>query len=386
MYKKMKTNEAKNIALSDSDSDLKLSHLTEYEVQGPFFETLKELGISLVVSREYEHFMVLLANNAEVPMQTALEIPHPSGMCYDSENSDLIVASTRTPHQIFRFRAIDTETFSSDIIPPNFKPTPGIMYMPYRSVLLPGDLYLHDVCLMQGELYATITGKNFLAKIDMNSGWERVWWPECVDELGKAGFDQNYLQFNSIAAGATPENSYYTSFSQETGGNKKPWEDGYGPKGRGVLFNGESRKSVIQGLTCPHSARFHQNKVWLCNSGYGSVGTLNPDEDLDPKERYQETLRVPGFTRGMSFHGDYGFVGLSKVISFYEPYAPGLVPEKSLCGVVIFNVVTGEEVARLYWPEGYQIYEVVVLPNISNAMLPMKKENDKFNWYLRYLG
>jgi len=383
MYRKIHTNEVRNVSLAqDKDGATDLAKLTAYETGGDFFGLLRSLGVSLMVSREYEHFLTTLGSLDGEPVTDAFEIPHPSGMCYDHQADEAIVTSTRTPHQVFFLKKAPHHAPLSDIVPEDYRPQPGTMFLPYKSLILPGGFYLHDIALIGRDIYGTVTGHNFLARLDRDGGWERVWWPKCVDGMGRAGFDQNYLQLNSMAAGDSPEDSFYTAFSDQTHG-VKPWKEGYGPKGKGVVFDGASRDVVCRGLTCPHSARFHDGRLWLCNSGYGEVGVVEPGQGL---RAFTPVYRCNGFTRGLWFQGGYGFVGLSRVIDFYEPYAPGLKPGESVCAVCVFDVATGQEVGRIWWPEGYQVYDVIVLPGVTDPRLPQKRAGDEFNQFLRYLG
>ncbi|WP_137045777.1 DUF4915 domain-containing protein [Pseudolabrys sp. FHR47] len=382
MHRKQYVQETRNLALSDP-SQTDIEPLLEAKVEGPFWDLLQQLDLSLAVSREYEHFITLLSGDGGKSHVTALELPHPSGMFYDTGTGELIVSSTRTPNQIFWLRPLGDRDFERDVVPADMTRPDGTVFMPYRSLLLPGTLYIHDIVVIGRDLFATVTGHNFLAKLDPLSGWERVWWPACVDGLGRASFDQNYLQLNSIACGASPETSYYTGFSDEVTG-AKPWKAGYGPKGKGVVFDGASRQVLLRGLTCPHSAKLRDGKLWLLNSGYGEVGYVDPHA---PPPRYEVVTRLPGFTRGLAFAGDYAFVGLSKVIDFYEPYAPGLKPKETICGIVALDLRTGQTVATLEWPPGYQIYDVQTMPHVAKPILPRKPSNDDgINRLLRYLG
>jgi len=316
-----------------------------------------------------------------------MDLPHPSGLFYDERRRELIVSSTRTPNQIFFFRMLGDADYAREIVPADLVRPDGTLFVPYRSVLLPGTLYIHDLVLIADDVFVTATGHNFLARIRPDGGWERVWWPACVDGLGRASFDQNYLQLNSIACAGSPERSYFTAFSDQASG-PKPWKEGYGPRGKGVVFAGASRGVVCRGLTCPHSAKLHDGALWLCNSGYGEVGVLDVlDAASETANRYRVVATVPGFTRGLAFAGHYAFVGLSKVIDFYEPYAPGLDPKASRCGIVAFDTRSGTEVASLVWPAGYQIYDVQVMDRVRRPMLPTKPTDAAgINTYLRYLG
>lgn len=376
--RKQFTDEVRNLAWA-SLPDAAGEGVFRFETTGPWWELLDSLGVSLAVSREYEHFLLLLGGNGGRPWQSVLAIPHPSGLFWDEGRRELVVSSTRTPNQLFFFRPLGDADYAREVVPADLARPDATLFVPLRSLLLPGTLYIHDLVLLGDEIHVTATGHNFVARIPRTGGWERVWWPACVDGLGRAGFDQNYLQLNSIARGATPATSVYTAFSDETSG-AKPWKAGYGPRGRGVVFDGASRQATVRGLTCPHSARFRDGRTWLCNSGYGELGVADG-------ERYEAVATAPGFTRGLAFVGDHALVGLSKVIDFYEPYAPGLEPKATRCGIVAIDLRSGAEVASLVWPEGYQIYDVQPMPGVTRPLLPAKPGGaDDINVYLRYLG
>jgi uncharacterized protein (TIGR03032 family) len=376
--RKQFTDEVRNLAWANLPGT-EDGGLFRFETKGPWWELLDAIGVALVVSREYEHYLLTLGGDGGRPWQSVLGIPHPSGLYWDAPRRELIVSSTRTPNQIVFLRPLDEDDYRREVVPSDLVPPDATLFLPFRSILLPGTLYIHDLVLLGEQVHVTATGHNFLARIPERGGWERVWWPACVDGLGRASFDQNYLQLNSIACGSSPATSVFTAFSEETSGSK-PWKAGYGPRGRGVVFDGATREPMVRGLTCPHSARFRDGKVWLCNSGYGELGVVDAST-------YQPVVRLAGFTRGLAFAGHHAFVGLSKVIDFYEPYAPGLDPKATCCGISAVDLRTGTEVASLVWPEGYQIYDVQVLPGIRRPLLPAKPQGSgDINPYLRYLG
>ena len=382
-YRTIHTDEARNISFA-GEGRVDLELLMQHEATGPWWDLLRQLGVSLAVSREYEHFILFLGCDQRGPRATALEIPHPSGMAYDEVRDELLVSSTRTPHQLLFFKAVREADFESEIIPGDFERPQGTVYFPHRSLFLPGDLYIHDVALIDGEIHVTVTGHNFVATVARDGGWERVWWPACVDELAGDAFNQNYLQLNSMSRGegVAGNGSYLTAFSDETSG-PKPWKEGYGPRGRGVVFSGATREVVCRGLTCPHSARGNDGRIWLCNSGHGQLGTL--ESSKQGAIEFEAVAEVPGFTRGLAFSGQYAFVGLSRVIDTYEPYAPGLDAAESVCGIAAIDMASGRQAAQLTWPNGYQIYDIQVLPQ-ADALLPTKPAEAEFNLYLRYLG
>lgn len=352
------------------------------ETAGPFWDILRELQISLAVSREYEHFVVVLGTQEGGPAQSVLPLPHPSGMFYDRHSGDLILSSTRTPNLIFWLRQMAAADLRREIVPQTLQRPAGTLFLPYRSAILPGTLYIHEIAQVGGTLVATATGHNFVAALSPQGGWERVWWPRALDGLGIEGFRQNHFQLNGLAAGETLEDCFFSAFSDSIDG-AKPWKQGYGPRGKGVIFSGRTREPVCRGLTCPHSVRRRDGMLWLCNSGYGELSTVPCSGDAPP----QAVARVPGFTRGLAFSGRYAFVGLSRVIETYEPYAPGLTPSESRCGIAVVDMTDGSVAASLTWPEGYQVFDIQILPGLPSVQLPFELSSQgEINSYLRYLG
>ncbi|MDE2184663.1 MAG: DUF4915 domain-containing protein, partial [Alphaproteobacteria bacterium] len=228
-------------ALSDRKKYAFDPSLLAFETAGPFWEILEAERMSLAVSREYEHFVVVLGATNGVPRQSVLPLPHPSGIAFDQTRCELILSSTRTPNLIFWLRPVTAEDFRREIVPEKLQPPEGVLFLPYRSVMLPGTLNIHEIALVGEELVATVTGHNFLARISQRGAWQRTWWPLCLDAVGRDGFRENHLQLNGIAAGATIDDSHFTAFSDSVDG-PKPWKQGYGPRGKGVVFSGHSRE------------------------------------------------------------------------------------------------------------------------------------------------
>ncbi len=335
----------------------------EYETLGDFWGLLDELDVALLVTREYEHLLVLIGGDGGRPWQSAMAVPHPSGAFVRPADGALVVSSTRTPNQLLWFERVPENAWEREIVPKGASAENNTLFLPTMSRVLPGSLYIHDVVMSDDEVYVTVTGHNFVARVDLESGWERVWWPRVLDDLGPEAFAANWLQLNSIGLGpAGLHDAFFTAFSDETGG-AKPWKAGYGPKGRGVVFSAGTRDVVLRGLTCPHSATVHDGALWLCDSGFGSVG-------VSEAGTFNPAARLPGFTRGLAFAGRYVIVGISKVIPRYEPYAPGIDPSASRCGLAIVDTKSGEIPAQLWWPEGLQIYDVQVLSDTTRPMLP----------------
>jgi uncharacterized protein (TIGR03032 family) len=334
--------------------------------------------------------LLVLGGNNGTPWQSVFAMPHPSGAFVSPVDGSLVVSSTRTPNQIMWFRPLVDADWQREVVPADMHPGDETLYLPILSQVLPGTLYIHDVVMVGDDVYVTVTGHNFVARVktgpgSAGSGWERVWWPRALDDLGPDAFRSNWFQLNSIGLGDHGiDDAHFTAFSDRASGTK-PWKEGYGPEGRGVVFSAQTREVVLRGLTCPHSATRHGGDLWLCNSGFGALGTADGIAAGAASSSFATVAQLPGFTRGLAFAGGHAIVGLSKVIDRYEPYAPGLDASESRCGLAIVDTATGAVEAQLWWPNGLQIYEVQVLPGAVRPTLPTPPAGVE-NSYLRFLG
>jgi uncharacterized protein (TIGR03032 family) len=179
------------------------------------------------------------------------------------------------------------------------------------------------------------------------------------------------LQLNSIAAGRSLADSFFSA-SSDSFLDRRPGDPLFPVDKRGVIFSGRTKEPMAWGLTRPHSARFHQGKLWVCNSGYGEVGQVRDGA-------FHPMARLGSWTRGLCFARGILFVGISKVLPRFEAYAPGLDIRTSQCGVVALDPKTGKELGRIVWPHGNQIFGIDWL---EGASLPYgRAENAKEFFY-----
>jgi uncharacterized protein (TIGR03032 family) len=341
-----------------ADADLVPKGLLHYRSTGQFWETMAAAGITLLVTREYEHFVVALTVGASGPYVTYLPMPHPSGIAVDRRRERVLVASTRNPNQLFELSP------ARRCLPGRTVPeasTDGRPLVPLRSRILPGALYLHDLAIIDGALHANAVGQNAVVRIEDDGRFETVWWPRCIERNGHPVLDRNYIQLNSIAAGPTLAESFFTASSTAMS-SRRPGHRNYPVDGRGVIFSGATRDVCVRGLTRP---RLHQGRIWVDNSGYGELVTADPSES-----RYDVITRLPGWTRGLSFTEDVAFVGTSRVIPRFQHYAPGLTQGKNVCGVHAVSLESGRILGSCVWPTGDQIFAVDWIPNTMSTGFP----------------
>jgi uncharacterized protein (TIGR03032 family) len=325
--------------------------LLRCHARGRWWETLFECGITLLVTREYEHLVMALRSTEKGPVITYLPLPHPSGLVVNRGQGVVHIASTRNPNQVYTLAPATGLLRRHDVEAGELRERPLV---PVHSRFFPGSLYLHDLAVIGGRLYANAVGQNAVVRLEDGGRVERVWWPRCVETDQEPAFDRNHLQLNSIAAGATLKTSFFSA-STDVISARRPGHQNFPVDRRGVIFSGATREVMATGLTRPHSARLHSDRLWVDNSGYGEFGFIE-DGSLIP------VTKLPGWTRGLCFKGGIAFVGTSRVIPRFRQYAPGLNIDESVCGIHAVEFETGRVLGSLVWRYGNQIFALDWLP------------------------
>ena len=76
----------------------------------------------------------------------------------------------------------------------------------------------------------------------------------------------------------------------------------------GCLIDVPSSETIARGLAMPHSPRLAGGRLWVLNSGLGDISYVEPASG-----RIESVEQVPGYTRGLAFHGPLAFVGMSRI-------------------------------------------------------------------------
>jgi uncharacterized protein (TIGR03032 family) len=128
---------------------------------------------------------------------------------------------------------------------------------------------------------------------------------------------------------------------------------------------------VAGGLSMPHSPRWYQGRLWLCNSGTGEFGSI----DL-ATGAFEPITFCAGYLRGVAFHGDYALLGTSK--PRHNKTFSGLPLDDALaqrnvearCGIQVVDLRSGDAVHWIRF-EGLvdELYDVITLPGVRNPSL-----------------
>ncbi|MGH2955073.1 MAG: TIGR03032 family protein, partial [Solirubrobacterales bacterium] len=223
-----------------------------------------------------------------------------------------------------------------------------------RRIQYTGDIRIHDVAYAEDELWVVATRFSCLATLDGEHSFVPRWRPSFISKL--AAEDRCHL--NGLAV-IDDKVRYVTALGEtDTPGG---WREN--KASGGVLIDVESSETVVKGLSMPHSPRWYRDRLWLLESGEGSLATI----DLDTGE-VETVVELPGFTRGLTFAGPLAFVGLSEV---REATTFGGLPltgrlEERQCGVWVVNIETSQVIGFLRFEDIVQeIFDVQILPGMK---------------------
>lgn len=223
-----------------------------------------------------------------------------------------------------------------------------------RSAYATGDIQIHEMAWVGNELWFVNTAFSCLCTRSDGYSFRPRWRPPFVSHLVPE--DRCHLNGLGLVEGQVR----YASALGETntaGGWRANKRDG------GILIDVSSNQIIARGLSMPHSPRWYDGRLWLLESGAGRIGTIDPASG-----RYQPLAELPGYTRGLSFHGPLAFVGLSQVRESAVFSGIPLVErvQDRSCGVWVVNIHTGETVAFVKFEDALQeIFAVEVLPTMQ---------------------
>jgi uncharacterized protein (TIGR03032 family) len=319
-----------------------------------FAETLSRFGISLLVTTYQAGKLVVLRADNGVVNTHFRSFPKPMGLAL--QGGRLAIGTAREIWEYHNIPAVSAK------LAPEGKH--DACFLP-RSGHVTGEVFIHEMAWVSAtaagkeegggdELCFVNTRFSCLCTLNREHSFVPRWRPPFVTAL--APEDRCHLNGLGLVDGRV---RYVTALGETDmpGGWRSNKKNG------GILMEVPSGEILIRGLSMPHSPRWYQGKLWLLESGTGTIGTV----DLSAR-RYEPIAEVPGFTRGLDFFGDLAFIGLSQVresaVFSGIPLTERLT--ERTCGVRVVNLVTGRTVAFLTFEDAVQeIFAVQVLPNAS---------------------
>lgn len=245
---------------------------------------------------------------------------------------------------------------------------PGESYNGHDRLYVPkvgyttSDLDVHDVAIeASGRVVFVATSFGCLATTSERYSFTPLWKPPFLSKL--AAEDRCHLNGLALENGQA---RYVTLVA--------PCDvvDGWRDRRRdgGQVLEVPSGRTVVTGLSMPHSPRVHQDRLWVLNSGEGTLGHVDREQGT-----FVPMTFCPGYLRGLAFTGDYAVVGLSR--PRHDRTFGGLALDDELkkrgsearCGLHVIDLRSGDV---LHWlrldGQVSELYDVAVLPGVVRPM------------------
>lgn len=315
-------------------------------------QVLEQLGISLVVSTYQAGRVILVRKDGEGVNTHFRGYERPMGIA--SDGTRLAIGSQKTVWTLRNMPAVARK------LAPVGKH--DACYLP-RSIHVTGDVDIHEMAYdAEDELWIVNTRFGCLCTLDAEHSFTPRWRPPFVSAY--APEDRCHLNGLAMLDGRP---KYVTALGEtDTAGG---WRANK-PSG-GILMDVDTDEILLRGLSMPHSPRWHQGKLWLLESGRGTLAVV----DLE-KKTWIDIARVPGFTRGLDFVGPIAFIGLSQVRESAVFSGIPLVEEggERACGVWVVDTRTGQTLAFLRFESG--VREIFAVAALQGQRFPEMLEWD----------
>jgi uncharacterized protein (TIGR03032 family) len=317
---------------------------------------LDEVGGSLAFTTYQSARLFLLSAGANGKTDAQERIMG-TAMGFAGDNNGFWIANQQ---QIWRFANTGPRKFGDHDF--------DAVYMPRMGYFV-GPCDVHDIVAdvrfrgEQHELLFVNTHYSCIAAPDSHYNFRPVWKPDFVSAISLG--DRCHL--NGICA-RDGELAFATlcGRSDEAIG----WKPMKGHGGCVVDLNTD--KVVCEGLSMPHSPRWHDGRLWLLDSGHGDFGYID-----FATGKFVPVGMCPGFARGLTFVGGYAVIGLSRLRD--NAFSSGLSVLgrlesqhiRQICGLLVIDPTTGKLVHWLSI-EGVvsELYDVAFLPGVQRPFTP----------------
>ncbi len=319
-----------------------------------FPDLLDQLGISLLITTYRTGKLVFLRAHAGLLNAHCRALPGPMGLAL--HDNRLAIGG---PWAIWEFHNMP---LIARRLPPAGRH--DACFVP-RLMHVTGNVQIHEMAWVGGELWFVNTRFSCLctrtqrcplnqcADDDLRYSFVPHWRPPFVSALAP----QDRCHLNGLAlVDSRPRFVTALGLSDAPEGWRAHKKDG------GVLLEVPGGAVVSQGLSMPHSPRWHDGRLWMLESGRGGFGVV----DL-ATGRYQAVTELPGFTRGLDCVGSLAFVGLSQARETANfSGLPITEPSRTRhCGVWVVDLRSGQTVAWARFEDQLpEIFGVQVLPGV----------------------
>jgi uncharacterized protein (TIGR03032 family) len=322
---------------------------------------LDQLGISVLVTTYQAGKLVVLRSEGDRVNTHFRDLARPMGLAADQQR-----LAVGTAGEIRQYR---------NLVPVCRRLEPAgrhdACFLP-RAVHVTGDIDIHEMAWVapdppsgnasapeEGKLWFVNTRFSCLCTLNGLHSFVPLWRPPFITALAP----EDRCHLNGLGVAPDKAGKAVVRYVTALAATDTPQGWRAHKKDGGVLLEVPSGAAVSRGLSMPHSPRWHRDRLWLLESGKGSLGVVD-----FATGRYESVAELPGFPRGLDFCGHLAFVGLSQVresaVFSGIPVAERALAERN-CGVWVVDVRTGLTVAFLRFEDAVQeVFAVQVLPGL----------------------
>jgi len=318
---------------------------------GNFPGLLQALKGSLLATTFQKNMLIVVRSDAAALHTHFVALERPMGLAADVKR--LHVGTSRS---VCEFRNLPAIAARVD-------PSAGhdAVYLK-RNEHVTGSIDVHEIAFAGDECWYVNTLFSCLCTLDAAYSFVPRWRPPFI--TGYAPEDRCHLNGVAIVDGRP---RYVTAL----GASNAPqgWRDN--KRDGGVLIDVDTGQTIVRGLSMPHSPRWYRDRLWLLESGRGSLATV----DL-ATGRVDTVIQLPGFTRGLDFCGPLAFVGLSQLRAsnpFTDIPLTDQNPDRA-SGIWVVNIESGQTVAFLRFAAAVE--EIFAVQLLRGVMFPHIVERD----------
>ena len=241
-------------------------------------------------------------------------------------------------------------------------------YIP-RNAQVTGEIDLHELAVQpDGRVIFVNTSYSCLGEFDKTHSFRPIWKPPFISKL--APEDRCHLNGLCTEDGKP---RYVTAVCRSDIING--WRDRRA--GSGIIIDLETDAVLTEELSMPHSPRLRKGTLWVLDSGRGYLCSVDRKTG-----KLENRAFLPGFLRGLAFHGNFAVVGLSLP---RDKSFSGLDLDSNLkardgepwCGIQVVDLNSGD-VQHWLRLEGQvrELFDVAVIPGVRcpMAVSPLSRE------------